>query len=198
MALEQLQEEGWPARDFDEPARAYLLAESRQRIQEQLAQIGAQDVKIAALFTASAALFAVSGLTGELRPALSVHAFLTYATFLATLISWLLLGRAYWTRTVGVGVDPRVFREHYRSASEQELRDVALELAVEDFGLNQGAIQSKARWLRFAFVAIAAQLLLLFASVLAHSVEDQSTSNPIEVQGSIAQQSSAPSLEGSR
>lgn len=198
MATEDLREDGWPARDFDEHARAYLLAESRQRIQEQLAQIGAQDVKIAALFTASAALFAVSGLTGELRPELTVHAVLTYATFLATLISWLLLGRAYWTRTVGVGVDPRVFRDFYRSASEQELRDVALELAVEDFGLNQGAIQSKARWLRFAFVAIAAQLLLVFSSVVASSVEDPSTSKPIDLRGNVAQQSSASSLEGSR
>ena len=198
MPTDELKEDGWPSRDFDEDGRAYLLTESRQRIQEQLAQIAAQDVKIAALFTASVALFAVSGLTGDLRLELSTPAFLTYATFLVSLISWSLLGRAYWTREVGVGVDPRVFREHYRLASEQELRDVALELAVEDFGLNQGAIESKARWLRFAFVAIAAQLLLVFASVVAVSIDEQVTPQPVDPQVVEDNQSGASSLEGSR
>ena len=172
MTTEELREDGWPARDFDEGARRYLLTETRQRVQEQLAEIAAQDVKIAALFTASAALFAVSGLTGDVRLEWSTAAILTFATFFASLIAWIFLGFAYRTRPVGLGVDPRVFRRHYQQASEQELRDAALELAVEDFGLNQKTIDSKARWLRYSFVAIAIQLVFAFLAVVASSIHE--------------------------
>ncbi|MCY3568456.1 MAG: hypothetical protein OXH38_07485 [Chloroflexi bacterium] len=171
MPGSELREDGWPARDFDVDARGYLLSETRQRVQEQLDEIATQDVKIAALFTASAALFAVSGLTGEVRLEWSAAAILTFATFFTSLIAWLLLGIAYWTRSVGLGVDPRVFRRHYQQASEQELRDAALELAVEDFGLNQNTIESKARWLKRSFIAVAIQLLFAFSAVVASSID---------------------------
>lgn len=195
MASEDLREDGWPARDFDRKARRYLLSESRQRVQEQLAELGSQDVKIAALFTASAALFAVNGLTGGVQLVWSAAAILTFATFLASLVAWTLLGFAYWTRSVGLGVDPRVFRRHYQQASEQELRDAALELAVEDFELNQGTIDSKAKWLRCSFLAIAVQLVLTFSAVLASSIHD--SANTPQVVEPITQEESGAASPGS-
>lgn len=198
MPTDEWPEDGWPSRDFHPDARSYLLVESRRRVQEQLAEIGALDVKIAALFTASAVLFTISGLVGDLTLEFSAPAVLTFAAFFASLISWLLLGLAYWTRKVGVGVDPRIFRHHYKRSSEQELRDAALESAVEDFAQNQSTIGSKALWLQRSFFAIAAQLVLVFASVVATSVADGAEPKSQETTVTEEAQSGATGLDGSR
>ena len=196
---DDLQEENsWPARDFDLGARAYLLEESRKRVQEQLAHIGAQDVKAAALFTASAVLFTATGLVGDLKIEPTASAVLTCFAFFASVVSWLLLGCSYWTREVGVGVNLQILRDHYVDASEQELRDSALESAVEDFELNQRTIKSKARWLRFAFMAIAIQLALVFASVMASSLDSTVETETQESPVAEEVQSGAPSLDSSR
>ena len=163
-------EDGWPSREFDEEARAYLLEEARQRVQEQLTHLRAQDVKIAALFTASTALFALSGFLGSLRLEGTPEAILTLLTLFASLGAWLCLGSAYWTRDIGDGLNLEIIRGHYRRTSKQELQDVALESLVEDFILNQRTIIAKARWLRWSFVLVATQLLLLFSSILAAAV----------------------------
>ena len=165
-------EQGWPARDFDEDARGYLLIEARQRVQEQLSTLRSQDVKIAALFTASVALFALSGFLGSLRIEATPEAVLTVMAFVASLGAWLCLGIAYWTRETGDGLSLTMIREYYSGSSRQELQEVGLESAVEDFALNQRAIRAKSRWLRWSFVAVATQLLLLFASILASAASD--------------------------
>ena len=163
-------EQGWPARDFDEDAREYLLIESRQRVQEQLTLLRSQDVKIAALFTASTALFALSGILGSPRLEGTPEAVLTFMAFFVSLGAWLCLGIAYWTRDIGDGLNLAIIREHYVQTSIQDLQDVALESLVEDFILNQRQILTKGRWLKWSFVAVATQLLLLFASIVASAV----------------------------
>lgn len=163
-------ESGWPARDFDEEARAFLLEEARQRIQAQVAHLRAQDVKIAALFTASAGLFALSGLLGGLRVEATPETVLTFMGFLASLVAWLFLGLAYWTRDMGVGLDLEIVKRHYTLASSQELKDATLESLVAGFILNQQTIGSKTRWLQKSFFAVATQLLLLFAAVIAGAI----------------------------
>ncbi len=172
MALEELQEEGWPSRDFSPDARAYLLQEARLRVQEQLAQVRTYDVKIAALFTASAGLFALSGFLGTLKLEATPEAVLTLMTVSASLIAWTLLGVAYWLRNTGVGLDMQMIRDGYAKADIQELRDTALEALVEDFILNQNTIRSKARWLTRSLFAVAVQLILLFAATVANAVAD--------------------------
>ena len=162
-------ESGWPARDFDAEARAYLLHEARQRVQEQLAQVRNYDVKIAALFTASAGLFALSGFLGNLRLDASAAALLTMMAVFASLIAWILLGFAYWLRETGTGLEMQAIRENYAGASRQELEDAALESHVEDFILNERTIRAKARWLTRSLFAVAAQLVLLFAATIASS-----------------------------
>lgn len=57
----------WPDRDFSPEARDYLVVEVRQRIQEQLARISAQDIKTATIFTISVLLISASGLIGDTR-----------------------------------------------------------------------------------------------------------------------------------
>ena len=163
-------EEGWPARDFSEEARSYLLHEARQRVQEQLAQVRSYDVKIAALFTASAGLFALSGFLGSLRIEATPEGVLTLMTVSASLIAWILLGIAYWLRRTGVGLDMQAIRDYYAKSGVQELQDAALESLVEDFILNQRTIRSKALWLKWSLIAVAAQLLLLFAATVADTV----------------------------
>lgn len=166
MPDQQRQEDGWPSRAFDDEARAYLLTEARQRVQEQLSHISALDVKTAALFTVSAVLFTASGLVSGVRWELTPLVVPTFMAFFTSLVAWACLGRAYWTRNVGVGIDLRIIREDYARASASELRDAALESAFEDFILNQQTISSKTRWLRRSFFAVAAQLVLLFASIV--------------------------------
>ena len=167
MSTEEWPEDGWPARDFDEDVRLYLLIEARQRVQEQLAFLRAQDVKIAALFTASTALFALSGFLGSLSLEPTPEVVLTFMALFASLVAWSCLGLAYWTREIGVGLNLELIRDHYTGFSKQELQDASLESFVEDFTQNQRTIRSKARWLKRSFVALAAQLLLLFASIIA-------------------------------
>lgn len=161
---------GWPARDFDEAARSYLLQEARLRVQEQLAQIRTYDVKIAALFTASAGLFALSGFLGSLTIEATPEAVLTLLAISVSLVAWILLGIAYWLRTTGVGLDMQAIRDSYANTGQQELRDTALESLVEDFILNERTIRSKAGWLTRSLIAVAIQLLLLFAATVANSV----------------------------
>jgi len=163
-------ETGWPARDFDAEAREYLLEEAHQRVQAQLAHLRAQDVKIAALFTASAGLFALSGLLGGLRLEATPEAVLTFMGFFASLVAWLFLGLAYWTRDIGVGLDLDIVKKHYAGATSQELKDATLESLVAGFILNQQTIESKTRWLQKSFFGVATQLLLLFAVVVAGAI----------------------------
>ena len=191
-------EQGWPARDFDEEARSYLLQEGRQRVQEQLAQLRSYDVKIAALFTASAGLFALSGFLGSLKLADSPAAILTLLALFASLIAWILLGIAYWLRETGTGLEMQTVRDNYAGTSRQELQDAALESYVEDFILNQRTLRSKARWLTWSLVAVAAQLLLLFAATIANaevnSVGEQSQPQPTVEEST----SSAVLVDGAR
>ena len=189
---------GWPARDFDEEARAYLLLEARLRVQEQLAQVRTYDVKIAALFTASAGLFALSGFLGSLRFEATPEAVLTVMTVTLSLIAWALLGVAYWLRTTGVGLDMQAVRDNYANTTLSELRDAALESLVEDFILNEKTIRSKARWLTCSLVAVAAQLLLLFAATVANSVADE-TDVGADLPGTVEDSSlRAIPIEGAR
>ncbi len=160
---------GWPTRDFDEDARSYLLQEARLRVQEQLAHVRTYDVKIAALFTASAGLFALTGVLGNLRIEATPEAVLSLMTASASLIAWILLGIAYWLRNSGVGLDMQTIRDKYAKVG---LQDAALESLVEDFILNQNTIRSKARWLTRSLIAVAVQLILLFAATLANAVTD--------------------------
>ncbi len=162
-------EQGWPARDFDEAARDYLLDEARPRVQEQIAHIGAQDVKTVALFTASAIVFTATGLIGDVRFALTPVAILTLATIAASLGSWFFLGTAYWTRDVKVGIDLEIIQTSYAGASERTLRDASLEALAYAFKFNQQVVADKATWIRRSFIAVAVQFLLLVASVLANS-----------------------------
>lgn len=191
-------EGGWPARDFDKSARAYLLVEARQRVQEQLALIRAQDVKIAALFTTSAGLFALSGVLGSLKVEASPETVLTFLGFFASLLAWCLLGLAYWTREIGSGLDLEVIREHYGGTTRQELEDVALESLVEGFILNQRTIRSKERWLRKSFFAVAAQLLLLFAAIIATAVVAPENPSPQDLSSPERSASSAVLVDGER
>ena len=162
-------ESGWPARDFDAEARAFLLQEARQRVQEQLAQVRNYDVKIAALFTASAGLFALSGFLGSLKLDASPAALLTMMAVSVSLVAWILLGFAYWLRETGTGLEMQAIRENYAGTSRQELEDAALESHVEDFILNERTIRAKARWLTRSLFAVSAQLILLFAATIANS-----------------------------
>ncbi len=189
-------EQGWPARDFDGPARDYLLTEARQRVQEQLAHIGAQDVKTVALFTASALVFTASGILGDVRLAFNSVVLLTMTTFAASLFAWVLLGVAYWTRQVGVGVDLNVLTTNYPTASERVLRDVALEALVEAFRLNQSTISAKAKWIRRAFFAVAVQFLLLFASVVANAAIEERQTPPVEPIPAEGEESGAARFDG--
>ena len=90
--------------------------------------------------------------------------------FLASLVAWLFLGLAYWTRDMGVGLDLEIVKRHYTLASSQELKDATLESLVAGFILNQQTIGSKTRWLQKSFFAVATQLLLLFAAVIAGAI----------------------------
>ena len=191
-------QDGWPARDFDEQARDYLLVEARKRVQEQLSLIRAQDVKIAALFTTSAGLFALSGLLGILRVELSPESVLTFLGFFASLLAWCLLGLAYWTREIGSGLDLDVIRQHYSRSSRQELEDVTLETLSEGFVLNQRTIRSKERWLRMSFFAVAAQLILLFAAIIATAVAAPEDPSPRAPESSDRSPSSAVLIDGER
>ena len=159
-------EDGWPSRAFDEEARAYLLDEARRRVQAQLSHLRAQDVKIAALFTASAGLFALSGFLGNLRVDAEPEVILTFMALFASLVAWLFLGVAYWTREIASGLNLEIIRDHYAGSSRQELENVSLESSIAAFAINQQTILTKAVWLQRSFVAVAAQLLLIFASVL--------------------------------
>lgn len=172
MSTEEWPEDGWPARDFDEEARDYLLVEARQRVQEQLSLIRSQDVKTAALFTTSIGVFTLSGLLGSLRVEATTEAVLTLIAFFGSLVVWFFLGLAYWTREIGSGLDVEVVRLHYRRASRRELQEITLESLVEGFILNQKTIRSKEQWLRKSFFAVAAQLLLLFAAIIASAIAD--------------------------
>jgi len=173
MVDDHSSEAGWPARAFEEGVRDYLLVEAQVRVREQLAHISAQDVKTAALFTASAALLTVSGLLGETRLAFTSPAVLTILAFCASLITWFLLGLAYWTREVGAGVNLEIIRDHDAGASERELRDVVLESAVEDFTLNQ-------------------------QTIVAGAVEEQTELPATDIQTTEETQSSASSFNGAR
>ncbi len=175
MLEEQRLESGWPARDFDPEARSFLLQEARQRVQEQLAQVRNYDVKIAALFTASAGLFALSGFLGSLKLEASPAALLTMMAVSASLVAWILMGFAYWLRETGTGLEMQVIRESYAGISRQELEDAALESHVEDFILNERTIRAKARWLTRSLFAVAAQLVLLFAATIASSYGSRRT-----------------------
>ena len=148
------------------------MQEARLRVQEQLAQVRTYDVKIAALFTASAGLFALTGVLGNLRIEATPEAVLSLMTASGSLIAWILLGIAYWLRNSGVGLDMQTIRDKYAKVGLQELQDAALESLVEDFILNQNTIRSKARWLTRSLIAVAVQLILLFAATLANAVTD--------------------------
>ena len=184
-------QDGWPAQEFEKDARDYLLGEARQRVQEQLAFIRAQDVKIAALFTTSAGLFALSGVLGSLSVEASPETVLTFLEFFASLVAWCLLGLAYWTREIGSGLDLTVIRRHYGGTSRQELEDVTLESLVEGFTLNQRTIRSKERWLRKSFFAVAAQLLLLFGAIIASAAASSENSSAQAPEASDSSVSSA-------
>lgn len=132
-------------------------------------QVRNYDIKIAALFTASAGLFALSGFLGSLRLETSPAAVLTLMAVSVSLITWILLGFAYWLRETGTGLEMQTIRENYVGASRQELEDAALESYVEDFILNERTIRAKARWLTWSLFAVAAQLILLFAATIANS-----------------------------
>ena len=183
--------EGWSTRD-------YLRVEARMRVQEQLSLIRAQDVKIAALFTTSAGLFALSGVLGSLSVEVSPETVLTFLGFFASLIAWCLLGLAYWTREIGSGLDLAIIRQHYGGTSRQELEDVTLESLVEGFVINQGTIRSKERWLRKSFFAVATQLLLLFAAFIAVSLVAPENSTHQAPASSENSASSAVLIDGER
>jgi hypothetical protein len=195
---ESAREDGWPTRDFDEGARGYLLVEARQRVQEQLALIRAQDVKIAALFTTSAGLFALSGALGSLKVDATPETVLTFLGFFASLLAWCLLGLAYWTREIGSGLDLLAIRANYRETSRQELEDVTLETLVSGFKLNQQTIRSKERWLRKSFFAVAAQLLLLFLAIIATAVAGPELSSPLTQSSPDSSASGAVLVDGER
>ncbi len=191
-------EDGWPARDFDEDARAYLLEEGRQRVQAQLAHLRAQDVKVAALFTASAGLFALSGLFGDLRVEATPEAVLTFMGFFASLVAWSFLGLAYWTRDMGVGLDLEIVRRYYGRASRQELQDAALEALVAGFILNQQTIRAKTQWLQKSFFAVATQLLLLFAAIVAAAIASPGDLAPQDSTAAGSSQSGTVLVDGER
>lgn len=115
---------------------------------------------------------------GSLSVEASPETVLTFLEFFASLVAWCLLGLAYWTREIASGLDLTVIRWHYGGTSRQELEDVALESLVEGFALNQRTIRSKERWLRKSFFAVAAQLLLLFAAILASAAVSSEHSTP--------------------
>ena len=134
-----------------------MLLEARHRVQEQLAQVRSYDVKIAALFTASAGLFALSGFWGISRFETSPAAVLTLMAVTVSLIAWVLLGIAYWLRETGTGLEMHSYtRRTYAGTTRQELEDAALESHVEDFILNERTIRAKARWLTRSLFAVAA------------------------------------------
>ena len=71
---------------------------------------------------------------------------------------------------MGVGLDLEIIQRFYRHASRQELRDAALESLVAGFSINRQAIDWKTQWLQKSFFAVATQLLLLFAAIVAAAV----------------------------
>ncbi len=161
---------GWPARNFSPAARGYLLKEVRQRVQEQLAYISAQDVKTATIFTLSVVLLSASGLFGDFRLALNVSGVLTALEFVFALFVWLFAWLAYRESRVGSGVNVGVFPRHYPGASAQALKDVALEALTLDFEQNRAVIAAKARWLSLAVYALGAQALTLVALIAARAI----------------------------
>ena len=173
LAVADDREEGWPERDFDPSARDYLLDEARQRVQEQLAQITAQDVKCAAIITISVLLVSASGLIGEPTINLTVAGVLTPITFGAALITWILGWLAYQSRPVGAGVNVSLLRTHYRRASAGALRGAALEALVLDFEQNQVVLTAKEQWLRYAVRVAGVQGALLLAVLIARAVEGE-------------------------
>ncbi len=171
IAPERNLEDGWPARDFSAPARRYLLSEARQRVQEQLTALAAQDLKCGAVITVSVLLVSASGLIGEARIGPSASGILTPMTFAASLVTWVFAWLAYRTRRVGAGVDIATLRITFRHESEQALRDAALETLVLDFGQNEVVLNQKARLLRCAVYAAGVQSLLLLAVLVARALE---------------------------
>ena len=160
----------WPDRDFSPEARDYLVVEVRQRIQEQLARISAQDIKTATIFTISVLLISASGLIGDTRLFASLSGSLLGLALVASLSTWVFAWLSYRAREIVTGEDVPTLAAHYPNSSVDELKSVVLATLTLGFEKNAAVIRAKEKWLRYAVNSVGCQVLLLFAVLVSRSI----------------------------
>ena len=161
---------GWSPADFPEDALQYLLAEARQRVQEQLTFMDSQDVRTRTAFSISVLLVAAVGIIGDVSIDTRPLALLTVVAFSSSVVTWVCSWVAYRSVDVGSGVNVATLARAFGGASRREMEDATLLALVEDFERNQAVIDEKGRWLRVALYALAVQLSLLVATVIVSAI----------------------------
>ena len=78
---------GWSPGDFSEDALQYLLAEARQRVQEQLTFMDSQDVRTRTAFSISVLLVAAVGIIGDVSIDTRPLALLTVVAFCSSVVT---------------------------------------------------------------------------------------------------------------
>ena len=160
----------WSPADFSEDALQYLLAEARQRVQEQLMFMDSQDVRTRTAFSISVLLVAAVGIIGDVSIDTRPLALLTVVAFSSSVVTWVCSWVAYRSVDVGSGVNVATLARAFGGASRREMEDATLLALVEDFERNQAVIDEKGRWLRVALYALAVQLSLLVATVIVSAI----------------------------
>ncbi len=124
--------------------------------------IGEIDRKIVILFTLSAAI-------AGLAPALSGTAINVWAWRIGGL-AWgmgaiaCLLG--YWPRNLSVSPNPnRIYRPRWLAIETDEYRLKRLGTMRHDYSKNKSFLDAKARWLRWAMVAVALEIAMFVAAL---------------------------------
>ena len=95
----------WSPADFSEDALQYLLAEARQRVQEQLMFMDSQDVRTRTAFSISVLLVAAVGIIGDVSIDTRPLALLTVVAFSSSVVTWVCSWVAYRSVDVGSGVN---------------------------------------------------------------------------------------------
>ena len=161
----------WSPADFSEDALQYLLAEARQRVQEQLMFMDSQDVRTRTAFSISVLLVAAVGIIGDVSIDTRPLALLTVVAFSSSVVTWVLSWLAYRAVDVGTGINVARLVQEYSGRSRRDMEDATLMALVRDFEDNRVVIAGKGRWLRAALYALALQLLLLVATVIVSAIE---------------------------
>lgn len=150
------------AEAFDDDAREFLYAESRERLQETIAFGDQQEAKALALVRISLVIIAASGIFGDLQVEVAsplVWEPITWASMFAIASSVAVGGLAFWllhpqSWETGTNVG---WLARWSGASRTDMRDAGLQTLIEGFETNTRVAFQRGERLVWLLRAVAVQ-----------------------------------------